>query len=143
MLDGVVTLVDGPALAGGGVAHDLEALERQRAADNELDHDSPIDELFKDQISAANLIILSKADMLDDVGIERARAAVEAHLDNTPIITIAGGKRHSALSWGWIWKTRRTIAPSITTTIMMKAMNEHGYEHGHDELPAHNRFRQG
>ena len=30
MLDGVVTLVDGPALADGGVAHDLEALEAQR-----------------------------------------------------------------------------------------------------------------
>lgn len=93
MLDGVVTLVDGPALAGGGIAHDLEALERQRAADEELDHESPIDELFEDQISAANLIILSKADMLDEAGLHRARAAVEAHLhDNTPIISVAGGK---------------------------------------------------
>ena len=92
MLDGVVTLVDGPALAGGGVAHDLEALEGQRAADEELDHDSPIDELFKDQISAADLIMLSKADMLDDVGVGRARAAVEAHLHDNAIITVAGGK---------------------------------------------------
>ena len=147
MLDGAVTLVDGPALAGGGVAHDLEALERQRAADEELDHDSPIDELFKDQISAANLIILSKADMLDDVGIERARAAVEAHLhDNTPIITVAGGKAPPALFWGWIWKTRRIIAPSIitTTTMMMKAMNMNmSMGMGMTNLPAHHRFRQG
>jgi len=92
MLDGVVTLVDGPALAAGGVAHDLDALEAQRAADEELDHDSPIDELFADQIGAANLIILSKADMLDEAGLARARTAVEAHLpEPTPIIPVSGG----------------------------------------------------
>ncbi len=92
MLDGVVTLVDGPALADGGVAHDLEALEAQRAADEELDHESPIDELFADQIGAANLIVLSKADMLDDAGLARARATVEGQLDApTPIIPVSGG----------------------------------------------------
>jgi len=92
MLDGVVTLVDGPALADGGVAHDLDALEAQRAADEELDHESPIDELFADQIGAANLIVLSKADMLDEAGLNRARAAVEEQLEApTPIIPVSGG----------------------------------------------------
>ena len=92
MLDGVVTLVDGPALADGGVAHDLDALEAQRAADEELDHESPIDELFADQIGAANLIVLSKADMLDEAGLGRARASVEQQLEApTPIIPVSGG----------------------------------------------------
>ena len=92
MLDGVVTLVDGPALADGGVAHDLDALEAQRAADEELDHESPIDELFADQIGAANLIVLSKADMLDETALGKARAAVEAQLpEPTPIIPVSGG----------------------------------------------------
>ena len=92
MLDGVVTLVDGPALADGGVAHDLDALEAQRAADEELDHESPIDELFADQIGAANLIVLSKADMLDETGLGRARASVEQQLEApTPIIPVSGG----------------------------------------------------
>ncbi|MGB2294399.1 MAG: cobalamin biosynthesis protein CobW [Candidatus Puniceispirillum sp.] len=92
MLDGVVTLVDGPALAMGGIAHDLEALEAQRAADEELDHESPIDELFEDQISAANLIVISKADILDNAGAARAQTMVERHLDEpTPIISVAGG----------------------------------------------------
>jgi len=92
MLDGVVTLVDGPALAEGSVAHDLDALEAQRAADEELDHESPIDELFADQIGAANLIVLSKADLLDEAGMARARSAVEGQLETpTPIIPVAGG----------------------------------------------------
>ena len=124
MLDGVVTLVDGPALAGGGVAHDLEALERQRAADEELDHDSPIDELFKDQISAANLLMLSKADMLDDVGMERARAAVEAHLhDNTPIITVAGGK--APLS--------AVLGLDMEDEAHHRAKHHHHHQHHHDD----------
>lgn len=93
MLDGVVTLVDGPALAAGGIAHDLDALEAQRAADEELDHESPIDELFEDQISAANLIVLSKADMLDDAAHAKARAVIDGKLhEATPIISASGGK---------------------------------------------------
>ena len=93
MLDGVVTLVDGPAVAAGGVAHDVVALEAQRAADDELDHESPIDELFKDQILAANLIVLSKADQLDAPQISAARTAIEAHLTApTPIIAVYGGQ---------------------------------------------------
>ena len=92
MLDGVVTLVDGPALADGGIAHDLDALEAQRAADEELDHESPIDELFADQIGAANLIVLSKADLLDEDAVGRARRVVEAQLEaSTPVISVAGG----------------------------------------------------
>ena len=92
MLDGVITLVDGPALASGSVAHDMAAIEAQRAADEELDHDSPIDELFKDQIGAANMIVLSKADQLDAAGEASARAVIESHLAGpTPIIVAANG----------------------------------------------------
>ena len=92
VLDGVVTLVDGPALAAGSVAHDMDALETQRAADGGLDHDSPIDELFIDQIRAANMIVLSKADQLDNDGIARAHAVIEKHLGGaTPIITAVNG----------------------------------------------------
>lgn len=91
-LDGVVTLVDGPALSSGSVAHDLAALEDQRLADEGLDHGSPIDELFKDQVRAANLIVLSKADQLDNAGLARARSKIGPHLDGpTPIITVANG----------------------------------------------------
>jgi cobalamin biosynthesis protein CobW len=93
MLDGVVTLVDGPAVAAGGVAHDVVALEAQRAADDEMDHESPIDELFEDQIVAANLIVLSKADQLDASHLAAARTAIEAHLTApTPIIAVHGGQ---------------------------------------------------
>src|SRR6201996_9617396 len=46
-VDGVVTVVDGAALAEGRVAADLEALAQQRSADAALDHDDPIEEVFE------------------------------------------------------------------------------------------------
>ena len=42
MLDGVVTVVDGAALAAGEVVADADALEAQRQADPELDHETPL-----------------------------------------------------------------------------------------------------
>src|SRR6188472_4315496 len=75
-VDGVVAVVDGPALAAGRVAADLDALARQREADTALDHDDPIEEVFDDQIACADLVVLNKRDLLDDAGIERAMATV-------------------------------------------------------------------
>jgi cobalamin biosynthesis protein CobW len=79
-VDGVVAVVDGAALAEGQVAADLAALSAQRAADNALDHDDPIEEVFEDQIACADLVILNKRDLLDTAGIHRAHAAIESAL---------------------------------------------------------------
>ena len=61
---GVVTVVDGEALAAGSVVGDPTALEAQRAADPSLDHLSDIEELFEDQLEAADLVLMSRADRL-------------------------------------------------------------------------------
>ena len=130
MLDGVVTLVDGPALADGGVAHDLDALEAQRAADEELDHESPIDELFADQIGAANLIVLSKADMLDEAGLGRARASVEQQLEApTPIIPVSGGAAPMDAILG--------LEMEAQAHARSEHSHHHHHDHGHDEFASH------
>lgn len=79
-VDGVVAVVDGPALADGKVASDLDALQAQRSADDSIDHDDPVEEVFEDQLACADLVILSKRDMLDDAGSLRATALVDKHL---------------------------------------------------------------
>lgn len=92
-VDGVVAVVDGPALAQGRVANDHEALAAQRAADDTLDHDDPIEEVFEDQIACADLIILSKADLLDEEGRARAQAAISSHLPRAVKIVAASQGR--------------------------------------------------
>ena len=63
-VDGVVTVVDAKALAEGRFADDEEAMAAQRAADPNLDHENPIEELFEDQLNCADMIILNKTDLL-------------------------------------------------------------------------------
>jgi cobalamin biosynthesis protein CobW len=79
-VDGVIAVVDGPALAEGKVASDMDALAAQRAQDESLDHDDPIEEVFEDQVACADLIILSKNDLLDEAAAGRARKIVDAHI---------------------------------------------------------------
>jgi cobalamin biosynthesis protein CobW len=68
-VDGVVTVVDGPALRDGQFAHNIAAVDAQRAADDNLDHETPLSELFEDQLACADMIIVNKADLLsgDDI----------------------------------------------------------------------------
>lgn len=75
-VDGVIAVVDGPAAAAGRFADDVEAVNRQRTSDQALDHESPIAELFEDQINCADLIVLNKTDQMDDA----ARAAAAAQI---------------------------------------------------------------
>ncbi len=65
-VDGVITVVDAKALAEGRFADDEEALAVQRAADDNLEHENPIEELFEDQLNAADLVIVNKQDLLND-----------------------------------------------------------------------------
>lgn len=82
-VDGVVTVIDAAAVANGRFADDPQAVAAARAADSSLDHDNPLEELFVDQISCADLIIANKSDLLsdgttiDDAIAEHRRAGVK------------------------------------------------------------------
>jgi len=65
-VDGVITVVDCEAVSTGAIAADLEALEAQRQVDPSLDHETPIQELFEDQLACADLVILNKTDLVDE-----------------------------------------------------------------------------
>ncbi|AOK29801.1 MULTISPECIES: cobalamin biosynthesis protein CobW [Burkholderia] len=75
-VDAVLTVVDGPAAARGQFAENPAAVDAQRRADPNLDHESPLHELFADQLSAADLVILNKTDLLDDSQLARVDAAI-------------------------------------------------------------------
>lgn len=79
-VDGVVAVVDAEAAAEGRFAPDLEALAAQRAADPSLDHDSPLAELFEEQVLCADLVVLNKLDRVDAAGRARAESEVARHL---------------------------------------------------------------
>jgi cobalamin biosynthesis protein CobW len=65
-VDGVLTVVDAKALSEGRFADDEAALAAQRAADPGLEHENPIEELFEDQLNAADMVVLNKVDLLGE-----------------------------------------------------------------------------
>jgi cobalamin biosynthesis protein CobW len=73
-VDGVVTVVDSAAVAEGRFAHDEDAVQAQREADDALDHDSPLEELFEDQLACADMILLNKVDLLEDHELDKIEA---------------------------------------------------------------------
>jgi len=127
-VDGVVVVVDGAALADGRVAHDLDALARQRVADTALEHDDPIEEVFEDQIACADLVVLNKRDLIDAAGVEKARAAIAKVLPRSvKMVAAADGKVDQKLLLGLGVGTEDEIADRRTR-------HDAEPEHDHDDF---------
>lgn len=77
-VDGVITVLDGKAVDEGLFAHSPEAVDAQRAGDENLDHETPLCELFDDQIAAADMIVVNKADLMVDADALVARLKGQA-----------------------------------------------------------------
>ena len=75
-VDGVVTMVDSAAVQAGRFAHDEALIDAQRQGDDMLDHETPLSELFEDQLACADMIVLNKTDLLS----ADEAAALEASL---------------------------------------------------------------
>jgi cobalamin biosynthesis protein CobW len=91
MLDAVVTVVDGVALAAGEVVLDRAGLDAQRQADPELDHETPVEDLFHDQVAAANLLVVSKGDLLTKDQQQQVTSQLQELSDNqTPVVMTHG-----------------------------------------------------
>lgn len=79
-VDAVITVVDSPAVAAGTFAAFPEQVDAQRKLDPNLDHESPLHELFADQLASADLVILNKADLIDADALAAVRAEVSEEL---------------------------------------------------------------
>ena len=79
-VDGVIAVVDGPAVTAGRFAENPDAVEARRAADASLDHDSPLAELFEDQLACADMVILNKSDQMTKSERLSAERMVADHL---------------------------------------------------------------
>lgn len=69
-VDGVVTVLDGKAVVDGQFAHNVAAVDAQRKLDENLDHETPLSELFEDQIACADMIVVNKADLLGNASAQ-------------------------------------------------------------------------
>jgi cobalamin biosynthesis protein CobW len=91
-VDGVVTLADAEAVAAGRFAPDPAAVAAQAAADPQADHETPLSEVFEDQLACADLVLLSKADLAGPAGLTAAEGVVRAEMARTvPVLAMTDG----------------------------------------------------
>jgi cobalamin biosynthesis protein CobW len=92
-VDGVIAVADAEAVADGRFAPDLAAIERQRLADDSIDHDTPLGEVFEDQVACADIVILNKADLVDPDRLAAARKTVLAEAPRSiPVLDVTEGR---------------------------------------------------
>lgn len=79
-VDGVIAVVDAEAVAAGRFATDLGALQLQRLDDESLEHETPLAELFEEQLGCADILLLNKTDLLMHGELEKVRKIVSSSL---------------------------------------------------------------
>jgi cobalamin biosynthesis protein CobW len=123
-VDGVIALIDADAVAAGRFATDEAALALARAADPSLDHDSPLEELYEDQLACADLVILNKADLIGD----DALAAVERdiHGETRPGVRVIRAS-HGAVDIGVLLGLGAGAEDDVDARV-----SHHDTEEGHD-----------
>ncbi|THU05357.1 cobalamin biosynthesis protein CobW [Lampropedia puyangensis] len=127
-VDAVVTVVDTPAAFAGQFAANPQAVDAQRQADPNLDHESPLHELFEDQLSAADLVILNKADLVDTQALAQVEQLVRAEIPaEVKIIQASNGVLPLPVLLG--------LGKAAETTIdQRKSHHDHEEDHDHDDF---------
>jgi cobalamin biosynthesis protein CobW len=139
-VDGVITVVDSAAVAAGRFADDHDKVDALRAADESLDHDSPIEELFEDQLTCADLIVLNKTDLLDAEGIARVREEISNRIARKPTMVEAkNGQVPSMVLLGLGAGSEADIENrkshhELEHDALHESGVEHEHHHDHDEF---------
>ncbi|SEL88662.1 cobalamin biosynthesis protein CobW [Roseivivax marinus] len=91
-VDGVIALADAEAVAAGRFAPDVARVDAQRLADDSIDHETPLSEVFEDQIACADIVLLTKPDLAGPEGVAKAREVIAAEAPRPlPVVEVAEG----------------------------------------------------
>ena len=130
-VDAVITVVDVPATAAGQFAANPAAVDAQRRQDPNLDHESPLHELFEDQLMSADLVVLTKLDLASSEDRAKVEAIVRAEVPaQVKIVAADQGKIDLGVVLGLSSASEESID---------QRQGHHGHgddhdEHDHDEF---------
>ena len=133
-VDSVITVVDGPAIADGRIAHDPDQVAKQRAADDSLDHDPSLQELLEDQLTSADMIIISKSDLVGTDQMAPIQEAIRQHVKpEIKMLEVSNGEIASELIMGLELASEDRIEEVHTH-------HDHHHDHDEDHHHAHDDF---
>jgi len=127
-VDGVVTVIDGAAVAAGRFADDPAAVAAQRQSDMALDHDNPLEEVFEDQLLCADMIVLNKTDLMSEAERDATRAKIASVLPRAvKIVATSEGRIDAQVLLG-------LEAAAEDDVDSRKSHHDGEEEHDHDEF---------
>ncbi len=127
-VDGVVAVVDSCAVHEGKFAHDPAAVQNARELDSAIDHETPLEEVYEDQIGCADIILLNKKDLIGRDNLSVVRSEVEKKLNSSvKILSINDGKIDPRILLG--------IGAAVEEKIGLRKSHHDGEEdHDHDDF---------
>ena len=129
-VDGVIAVVDAKALSEGRFADDEEAIAAQRAADPNVDHENPIQELFNDQLNSADMVLLNKADLLSADEMSAVSTALKPQLrKGTSLVQTTQGVIDAAILLG-----QKASAEDDMQNRLSTHEQEGNEQHDHDDF---------
>ena len=129
-VDGVVTVVDSRAVADGQFADDVAKINAQRARDAALDHESSLEQLFEDQLSCADMVVLNKADLVDGETLAKVEQEVGAKVP--PAVKMVRAS-HGALG-AQVLLGLEAVTQKAVDNHKSHHHTDHDHTHDHDEF---------
>ncbi len=130
-IDGVITVADAAALADGRFASDEKAVDVLRSADDMLDHETPLGELFEDQLICADLVILNKVDLVGEADVTRIEANLRAEMrPGTGLVTSS----NSAIDVAALLGLGLASEDNLTGRDSHHELEHDGEPHEHDDF---------
>lgn len=133
-VDSVITVVDGPAVAAGRFANDEHKVQQQRLADESLDHDPSLQDLLDDQLSAADLVVVSKNDLLSNENRDHVKNIIEARVPDSVKTTYIS---HGEVALNVLMGIEAAAEERIDH---VHTHHDHHHEHGEHHEHAHDHF---
>jgi len=134
-VDGVVTVVDSRAVADGRFADDIDKVNAQREGDEALDHDSPLEELFEDQITCADMIVLNKSDLVAPADLDRIESEVSSQISRSvKMVRAANGSLPADVLLGLSSASESDIENRKSHHELHHAEDGADHHHDHDEF---------
>ncbi len=130
-IDGIIVVVDGKAVVEGRFASDPVAVDVQRQADANLDHESPLAELFEDQLVSADIVVVNKSDLLDPDEVDGliARLRHESR-EGTRVVAARNGELPADVVLG----VRAAAENGADTRQARHHHDDEDHDHDHDEF---------
>jgi cobalamin biosynthesis protein CobW len=133
-VDSVITVVDGPAVAAGRFANDEHKVQQQRLADESLDHDPSLQDLLDDQLSAADLVVVSKNDLLSNENRDHVKSIIKARVPDSVKTTYIS---HGEVALNVLMGIEAAAEERIDH---VHTHHDHHHEHGEHHEHAHDHF---